>query len=189
MKTNEHQFRSPVVSPQDYFDDIQRRSWETSDAWSNHCQSAGPWSLADEQFAGKLRPSSSCIILHGDLLKPWSYYLVEEQWTFSTVFDKIFIPFVQLKLRWNFGGQIKSTTHRWLWSRVWASEFDNPCQCLHLDFVMIFYGIKFSSVSKLVILWFYTLYHESRFLCKDNFLDFFFFFFNISCHLCHVGVV
>ena len=32
---------------------------------------------------------SSCIILHGDLLKPWSYYLVEEQWTFSTVFDKI----------------------------------------------------------------------------------------------------
>ena len=35
VKTNEHQFRSPVVSPQDYFDDIQRRSWETSDAWSN----------------------------------------------------------------------------------------------------------------------------------------------------------
>ena len=32
---------------------------------------------------------SSCIILHGDLLKPWSYYLVEEQWTFSTAFDKI----------------------------------------------------------------------------------------------------
>ena len=32
---------------------------------------------------------SSCIILHGDFLKPWSYYLVEEQWTFSTVFDKI----------------------------------------------------------------------------------------------------
>ena len=28
---------------------------------------------------------SSCIILHGDLLK----LLVEEQWTFSTVFDKI----------------------------------------------------------------------------------------------------
>ena len=70
-------------------------------------QSAGPWSLADEQFAGKLWPSllklnqwqrrrvnmpvliSSCIMLHGDLLKPWSYYLVEEQWTFSTVFDKI----------------------------------------------------------------------------------------------------
>ena len=69
-----------------------------------------------------------------------------------------FIPFVQLKLRWNFGGQIKSTTHRWLWPRVWASEFDNPCQCLHLDFVMIFYGI---SVSKLVIQWFYALYHDS----------------------------
>ena len=32
---------------------------------------------------------SSCIILHDDLLKPWSYHLVEEQWTFSTVFDKI----------------------------------------------------------------------------------------------------
>ena len=32
---------------------------------------------------------SSCITLHGDLLKPWSYYLVEEQWTFPTVFDKI----------------------------------------------------------------------------------------------------
>ena len=53
------QFRSPVVSPQDYFDDIQRRSWETSDAWSNQGESAGPWSLADEQFAGKLRPSLS----------------------------------------------------------------------------------------------------------------------------------
>ena len=49
VKTNEHQFRSPVVSPQDYFDDIQRRVE----------QSAGPWSLADEQFAGKLRPSLS----------------------------------------------------------------------------------------------------------------------------------
>ena len=86
-----------------------------------------------------------------------------------------FIPFVQLKLRWNFGGQIKSTTHRWLWPRVWASEFDNPCQCLHLDFVMIFYGIKFSSVSKLVIQWFYTLYHDS--CVKITFMDFFFKYF------------
>ena len=32
---------------------------------------------------------SSCIILHGDLLKPWLYYIVEEQWTFSTVFNKV----------------------------------------------------------------------------------------------------
>ena len=85
-----------------------------------------------------------------------------------------FIPFVQLKLRWNFGGQIKSTTHRWLWPRVWASEFDNPCQCLHLDFVMIFYGIKFSSVSKFVIQWFYTLYHDS--CVKITFWIFYFFF-------------
>ena len=57
VKTNEHQFRSPVVSPQDYFDDIQRRSWETSDAWSNQLVH-GPWQFY-EQFAGKLRPSLS----------------------------------------------------------------------------------------------------------------------------------
>ena len=44
MKTNEHQFRSPVVSPQDYFDDIERRSWETSDAWSNQLVH-GPWQM------------------------------------------------------------------------------------------------------------------------------------------------
>ena len=44
VKTNEHQFRSPVVSPQDYFDDIQRRSWETSDAWSNQLVH-GPWQM------------------------------------------------------------------------------------------------------------------------------------------------
>ena len=44
VKTNEHQFRSPVVSPQDYFDDIQRRSWETSDAWSNQ-PIHGPWQM------------------------------------------------------------------------------------------------------------------------------------------------
>ena len=44
MKSNEHQFRSPVVSPQDYFDDIQRRSWETSDAWSNQLVH-GPWQM------------------------------------------------------------------------------------------------------------------------------------------------
>ena len=120
------------------------------------------------------------VFLHGDLLKPWSYYQVEEQWTFSTVFDKIM------------RGELSSSESeayavdiRWLWPRVWASEFDNPRQCLHLDFVMIFYGIKFSFVSKLVIPWFYmyTLYHDS--CVKINFWNFFFFFFfftNISCH-------
>ena len=59
------------------------------------------WSLVDEQFAAftKLNPwqrrhvnmpvlISSCIFTWR-FLKPWSYYLVEEQWTFSTVFDKI----------------------------------------------------------------------------------------------------
>ena len=40
---------------------------------------------------------------------------------------------------------------------------------------MIFYGIKFSSVSKLVIQWFYTLYHDS--CVKITFWIFFFFFF------------
>ena len=44
VKTNEHQFRSPVGSPQDYFDDIQRRSWETSDAWINQLVH-GPWQM------------------------------------------------------------------------------------------------------------------------------------------------
>ena len=39
---------------------------------------------------------------------------------------------------------------------------------------MIFYGIKFSSVSKLVIQWFYTLYHDS--CVKITFWIFFFFF-------------
>ena len=42
---------------------------------------------------------------------------------------------------------------------------------------MIFYGIKFSSVSKLVIQWFYTLYHDS--CVKITFWIFFFFFFLI----------
>ena len=32
----------PLASPQDHFDDIQRRSWETSDAWSNQLV-LGPW--------------------------------------------------------------------------------------------------------------------------------------------------
>ena len=61
----------------------------------------GRWTICGEIAAfTKLNPwqrrhvnmpvlMSSCIILHGNLLKPWSYYLVEEQWTFSTVFDKI----------------------------------------------------------------------------------------------------
>ena len=31
----------------------------------------------------------SCVLLSGDLLKPWAYYLVEEQWTLATVFEKI----------------------------------------------------------------------------------------------------
>ena len=61
----------------------------------------GRWTICGEIAAfTKLNPwqgrhvnmpvlMSSCILLHGDLLKPWSYYLVEEQWTFSTVFNKI----------------------------------------------------------------------------------------------------
>ena len=71
VKTNEHQFRSPVVSPQDYFDDIQRRSWETSDAWSNQLVH-GPWQMNNLR-GSKLNPWQrrhvnmpvyACIILH-----------------------------------------------------------------------------------------------------------------------------
>ena len=42
---------------------------------------------------------------------------------------------------------------------------------------MIFYGIKFSSVSKLVIQWFYTLYHDS--CVKITFWIFFFLIFHV----------
>ena len=102
MKTNEHQFRSPLFLHKTILTisnvGVGKPATRGAISWS---MVLGRWTICGEIAAfTKLNPwqrrhvnmpvlMSSCIILHGDLLKPWSYYLVEEQWTFSTVFDKI----------------------------------------------------------------------------------------------------
>ena len=85
-----------------------------------------------------------------------------------------FIPFVQLKLRWNFGGQIKSTTHRWLAAslgfRIW--------QPLPMFTYWFCHDILWNKVQLCLQIGYTVILHSlSWFLCKDNFLDLFFFFF------------
>ena len=76
---------------------------------------------------------SSCILLHGDLLKPWSYYLVEEQWTFSTVFDKIMRGELSSLESEAYAVDINQTVHRLVKASAWSLKYFHVVDKLYIS--------------------------------------------------------
>ena len=76
---------------------------------------------------------SSCIILRGDLLKPWSYYLVEEQWTFSTVFNKIMRGELSSSESEAYAVDIDQTEHRLVKVKGELSSSESEAYAVDID--------------------------------------------------------